>query len=290
VNCIDISSWQEGLDLGNLFAQNKALGGVIVKLTEGITYVNPEADRWISWLKEAGKPFGTYHYLTGGHAQREAQHYAEVLKDYPGGVPALDYEGTALTEGPGYLKACLDEVTRLTGTKPLVYTSLSVVQTQDFRDIAEAGYRLWLAQYADMREVHGFLEAPWQNGSTAPFESCVMHQYTSCGRLNGYNRNLDFDLFRGTEEDWKRLATSGEATEADGGEPNGPDPAVVNDVVTGKYGNGPDRAARLAAAGYDYETVQRLVNELYAVGLSCKRYITGYEDYLNSLCYIIRSL
>ena len=34
------------------------------------------------------------------------------------------------------------------------------------------------------------------------------------------------------------------------------------DVLNGKYGNGEERKARLAAAGYDYWAVQRLVNGL----------------------------
>lgn len=34
------------------------------------------------------------------------------------------------------------------------------------------------------------------------------------------------------------------------------------DVMGGKYGNGEERKARLAAAGYDYWTVQNLVNGL----------------------------
>ena len=34
------------------------------------------------------------------------------------------------------------------------------------------------------------------------------------------------------------------------------------DVMAGKYGVGEDRKARLTAAGYDYWTVQRLVNGL----------------------------
>ena len=36
------------------------------------------------------------------------------------------------------------------------------------------------------------------------------------------------------------------------------------DVYNGKYGNGAERKAKLTAAGYDYETVQRLVNGLVA--------------------------
>ena len=36
------------------------------------------------------------------------------------------------------------------------------------------------------------------------------------------------------------------------------------DVMDGKYGNGAERRAKLTAAGYDYDTVQRLVNGLAA--------------------------
>ena len=34
------------------------------------------------------------------------------------------------------------------------------------------------------------------------------------------------------------------------------------DVMEGKYGNGAERKAKLEAAGFDYETIQRLVNGL----------------------------
>lgn len=37
---------------------------------------------------------------------------------------------------------------------------------------------------------------------------------------------------------------------------------VANDVITGRYGNMPERKERLEIAGYDYETVQHMVNQL----------------------------
>ena len=40
--------------------------------------------------------------------------------------------------------------------------------------------------------------------------------------------------------------------------------AAAYEVMNGKYGNGAERRAKLTAAGYDYETVQRLVNGLAA--------------------------
>lgn len=43
---------------------------------------------------------------------------------------------------------------------------------------------------------------------------------------------------------------------------------VAKDVIAGKYGNGNERAAKLAAAGYSYSTVQAKVNELLGVSSS----------------------
>ena len=40
------------------------------------------------------------------------------------------------------------------------------------------------------------------------------------------------------------------------------DLAAAYDVMAGKYGNGEERKQKLAAAGYDYWTVQNLVNGL----------------------------
>ena len=37
---------------------------------------------------------------------------------------------------------------------------------------------------------------------------------------------------------------------------------IAKEVIAGKWGNGTDRVRKLAAAGYDYNTVQRKVNEL----------------------------
>ena len=36
--------------------------------------------------------------------------------------------------------------------------------------------------------------------------------------------------------------------------------AVARDVIDGKYGNGEERKSRIAAAGYDYKAVQKIVN------------------------------
>ena len=53
------------------------------------------------------------------------------------------------------------------------------------------------------------------------------------------------------------------------------DLAAAYDVMNGKYGNGEDRKRRLADAGYDYWTVQNLVNGL------AKGYDTVARDVIN---------
>lgn len=288
MNFIDISSWQQGLDLKALFEKNPELDGVIAKATEGTHYVNPFCNHWIEVTKSLGKPWGFYHYLVGGDPVAEANYFWTHTHNYFGhGIPVADYEADALKCGTDYLKRFLDRLYELSGIKAMVYCSQSVTQSQDFEAIANAGYQLWVAQYADMHTVNGFLDKPWHKGSVAPFRRFVMQQYTSCGRLNGWDGNLDFNKCYVPYSEWLSMAR---------GEYNVPaemqreDPMVVLDVIHGKYGTGTERVRKLTEAGYDATSVQNKVNELYAISLSCKRYIDGNMAYLNSIEWILKCL
>lgn len=295
MNLIDISSWQKGIDLSILFANNP-LHGVIVKATQGLSYVNPEYAGWVKWLDDNDKPFGVYHYLDLYGAEAEARHFVETVKPYIGKTTlTADYEGNTIRKGTVYLKAFLDEVYRLTGVKPFVYVSQSFIATGGFGDIAKAGYPLWIAQCADRATVNGFLDHPWQKGSVSPFSSYVMHQYTDCGRLNGWNGNLDFDQFNGSYALWLSMAR-GEAdqTPAPTTTPapstlKPADPSVVLDVIKNKYGIGQNRVNALRQAGYDPASVQSKINELYLVASKVKQDIGKNMDYINAILWIARS-
>lgn len=205
LNLIDIASYQSNIDLAAVFAQNP-LHGVIVKATEGLGYVNPNCDKWVQWLRKNGKLWGFYHYLNGSDPRAEAERFVRDTKNYFGeGVPFADYEGQIVSSyGTYYLRRFLETVYELTGVKPLVYCNLSTIQSDrnGFRQIAEEGYDLWLAQYASSNPQYGFRATPWQNGSYEPFERITMHQYSDHGRLSGYGGNLDLDIFYGTEANW----------------------------------------------------------------------------------------
>lgn len=210
LNIIDISSWQRGLDLRALFQQNPALDGVIVKATGGRSFVQSTCDPWVQVAIQEGRPWGFYHYLDddglNSTGEAEADWFVDNCLNYFGyGIPVADYEGRAKDLGPRYLLSFLERVKERTGAMPLVYCSLAVLREQDLSQIAAKGYKLWLAQYASMSPT-GIQDKPWQSGSVAPFSGYVMHQYSSAGRLTGYNGDLDLDKFQGTREDWDALA------------------------------------------------------------------------------------
>ena len=285
MNLIDISSHQAGINLENLFSQNPSLDGVIVKVSDNMYYVNPYAREWLDYLISHNKLAGTYHYLNLLGAEVEAQHYVQAVEPWLGKVVlAIDYEAQTRYKGTKYLKACLDEVYRLTGIKPLVYCSCSLIQEQDFTAIANDGYQLWVAQYADFNPVSGFLETPWQRGSVEPFKRYVMHQYTSCGYLTGWDDNLDFDLFYGTAEDWAQLTKPYIETV----ELKGPDPVVVSEVLMGTYGINQEREYNLLKAGYNPQLVQQKINEIYEIASKIRPVVESNIDYINSIMKVVK--
>ena len=226
LNFIDIASYQSAIDLNVVFSLNP-LHGVIVKSTEGMKYVNPKCNTWVQWLIDHRKPWGFYHFLNGSDPRAEAERFVEDTVNYFGhGVPIADYEGGIVSSyGTYYLRRFLETVREITGQKCLVYCNLSTLQSDvnGFRQIAEEGYSLWLAQYANSRDQLGFRATPWQQGSVSPFPRITMHQYSDHGILSGYTGYLDLDLFYGDYDDWNRLASKETA-------PAAPEPVVTPSI------------------------------------------------------------
>ena len=295
MNFIDISSYQSGIDLSTIFKENP-LDGVIIKATEATGYINPYFKTWAEWLCDHDKPWGAYHFLAGADPIAEANYFYSAVKHYVGRfIPCADYEADALKRGTGYLKEFLDEFLRLSGVKCLVYCSQSVTQEQNFTEIAREGYRLWMAQYADFSPVYGFNDNPWHSGSVAPFSGWQMQQYTSCGVLNGWRSYLDFDKFYGTAEDWKNLCIGNVSGGEEHGDEETPsaslkpaDPTVVSQVLMNRYGTGKNRRKNLLADGYDPDSVQKKINELYEIAAKVKPLVKGNVKYLNTIMKIVK--
>jgi len=90
---IDIASYQKWMTLSD-FQKIKAQGvkSVVVKLTQGVDYVNPYAKQQISYARQAGLTIAVYHYTTLGGwdtttqaqaedwARREAKFFADTAR------------------------------------------------------------------------------------------------------------------------------------------------------------------------------------------------------------------
>lgn len=251
---IDVSSYQAGIDLSKV-----PCDFVIVKATEGLNYVNPDCDRAVQQCIKLGKCWGTYHYVNGSGAVAEADYYVNNIKGYLGkGILCIDWEGGSnhAWGNYAYLETLVSRVIERTGIKPLIY-----VQASAYAPTAAVAKRhdcgVWCAQYADMNAT-GYQDTPWNEGAY----SCAIRQYSSAGRLNGWNGNLDLNKFYGDVAAWRKYAgASGTATPA----PTPADPLagksdnqLAEEVIAGRYGDGD---ARKKALGSRYGAVQAIVNQ-----------------------------
>lgn len=260
---IDIASYQAGIDLSVV-----PCDFVIAKATEGVNYVNPDCDRAVQQAIQLGKCWGTYHYVDGSGAVAEADYYVNNIKGYLGkGILCIDWEsGSNRAWGNyAYLDALVARVIERTGIKPLIYVQASAyTQTAAVAQRHDCG--LWIAQYADMSAT-GYQDTPWNEGAY----SCAIRQYSSAGRLNGWNGNLDLDKFYGDANAWRKYAGASGAA-APTPKPVDPlagksDNQLADEVIAGKYGDGD---ARKKALGNRYGAVQAIVNQRLADPLAGK--------------------
>ena len=204
MNGIDVSGWQAGINLAAV-----PCDFVIIKSTQGTSYVNKDCDRAYQQAKAAGKLLGVYHYFSGGDPYAEAEFFVKNVKGYVGeAILVLDWEGeqnSKFSQGPAVAKPFLDKVAELTGVRPLIYMSKSVCRQYDWSSVA-ALYGLWVAQYADNNST-GYKSNPWSdNKGYGAWGSPAIFQYSSHGCLSGYNGNLDINIAYMDANGWKSYA------------------------------------------------------------------------------------
>lgn len=205
MNGIDISNWQKDINAGAVPADF-----VIVKATQGTTYVSPSCDRQYHQAKSAGKLLGVYHYASGGGAVAEADFFLKNIQGYlKEAILVLDWEkgqNAAWEKGVTYAKEFLDRVYNKTGIKPLIYMSKSVCREYDWTSVVNGDYGLWVAQYANYNPT-GYQTNPWTDDKGyGAWEAPVIFQYSSSGRLTGYNGNLDINIAYMDKEAWGKYA------------------------------------------------------------------------------------
>lgn len=127
------------------------------------------------------------------------------------------------------------EYIRSQGYEPMIYASTSWLNNQ--LDMSQLPYKVWCAQYYKECQYKG---------------KYVMWQYSSTGSVDGISGNCDLNHWYGGV-----VPTPDPTPEKKKGVTE-----IAQEVIAGKWGNGDSRKKKLEAAGYDYNAVQKKVNEL----------------------------
>lgn len=250
---VDISHWQGDF---NAF---KSVDFAIIKATEGVGYKDPAFDTLYQRAKNSGKLLGVYHFARpdlNNSAVAEADWFVKVIRPYVReAILVLDWESGYLGN-VAWAKAFLDRVKEQTGIKAILYASRSPINSFDWSSVVAGDYGLWVADYGANTGYEGTKPAvKWW-----PFY--ILWQYTSKGRVSGYNANVDLNNFYGDAEVWRKYATSSStATKPAPAPVKKTNEELANEVLEGKWDNGEARKKKLTEAGYDYQAVQDLVNK-----------------------------
>ena len=284
---IDISNHQRGLDLSKIDCDF-----VIIKATEGKSHVDQYCDGFFQQALSLGKKLGVYHFANNSDntAKQEADWFINNTRGYIGkAIPVLDWEDDVTDNVPWALE-WLQRVEQAYGCKPLIYMSESVVNRYDWSPVANANYGIWVAKYRDNLPDYNYDMSKAGNIPSIKYWSTMaLWQWTSTGRLNGWNGNLDCDVFYGDAAAWDKYVGSDSSSNTPSNPTTPQQPQRLSNeemakkVIAGEYGDYPERKTRLEAEGYNYEAIQKIVNQAYASSSSYQTYIVKSGDTLSGI-------
>ena len=171
--------------------------GVIVKATQGTSYVNPRCNHQYELAGQLGKLRGLYHYAGGGNPEAEAQYFINNIKNYVGkAVLILDwesYQNSSWGDASWSLRF-VTEVHRLTGVWPLIY-----VQESALWQVANCASKcgVWVAKYASMNWNSWTL--PDMSVSSGAFACLTGWQFTG--------GDMDRSIFYLDANAWNKIAS-----------------------------------------------------------------------------------
>ncbi|MBQ3404410.1 MAG: S-layer homology domain-containing protein [Oscillospiraceae bacterium] len=191
---VDVSSWNTDINWNAVAADG--ISFAMIRLGyRGYSYGNISADKYfeanIKGAKEAGLKVGVYFYsqaINYDEAVEEAEYVLSRIKGYDIDMPVVfdwEKEGGSAARVYGLNKAIVSTCARAfcrtvekAGYVPMVYFNKDLAYNYyDLNRIAE--YDFW---YADYHSVPSF------------YYDFAMLQYTSSGKVNGIDGNVDLDI------------------------------------------------------------------------------------------------
>lgn len=156
---------------------------VIIKATEGKTYVDPCMDDYIAKL-EHDQLYGFYHFARPerNRAKDEAKHFCDTIGRYgESAILVLDWEAQAVSQPIEWALEWMQHVEKVYGKKPLIYCSSWY--TKKLRPLLENNNGLWVAHYTNKKQP-----------TVYTYPTYALWQYSS--------EPYDKDVFNGTRKQW----------------------------------------------------------------------------------------
>ena len=191
VRGIDVSAFQKTISWKAIKDAGLEFG--FIKATEGTGYTNKHYERHRKAARKQGIPVGAYHFARPDFDEgpdEQAEHFLEVAQPQKGDLlPVLDLErpGNSPTETARWANRWLSRVEKKIGQPPILYTFSAFAENLVGHERRLTRYPLWLANYGK------------NNGTVHPvspvgaWTAIVVHQYTSKGRIEGYDGPLDLN-------------------------------------------------------------------------------------------------
>ena len=270
---IDVSSWHGNIDFGKVKASG--IDFVIIRAGYGreVSQIDKCFVQNYNAAKVAGLDVGAYWYSYADSAEdavKEAKACMEAIKgkkfEYP--IYFDLEEQSQFAKGRNFcdsvIKAFCGELEK-NGYLAGLYCSTYYLNNYISNAIA-GKYALWVAQYN-----YRCTYTPNKYG---------ICQYSSEGRINGISGNVDMDYcytdypnivknggYNGYKKTTAKKTTATEkktTSTATTTEKKKTVDELAKEVIAGKWAAGNERKHKLTTAGYDYNAVQKKVNELMA--------------------------
>jgi len=192
---IDVSHWNGTWDPQDV--ENAGYSFCYLKATEGTTFEDNQFKVHWEAAKQTGLLRGAYHFWRYAYDPYiQMQHFRDFVGEDIGEMPPmLDLEDTNAPKKVAgmtvHLKACVAEIQRLFGKKPIIYTGrwwwdawLGTTLLKDFD--------LWVASYRSTI-LNPVMPHGWDNWT--------LWQHSSKGRVPGVQGNCDVNVFNGMSDE-----------------------------------------------------------------------------------------
>lgn len=212
---VDLSNYQHSIDIASI-----PVDFVIIKATEGLTMKDKAFDSFVSQLNRTDKLIGCYHYArhdnrkTSAEMKEEARFFITTVKEaglLGKAILICDWEQKP-TNKYQFLNAWLEEVYSETKIIPFVYGSKEVLQ-----NVIKFGLKVpckfWLAQWPDSNSYNAGsnprlnLLSPIIQSNDKLVQWSIW-QYTSNGKVNGYDGRVDLDYCPSDKNQWMKWAST----------------------------------------------------------------------------------